>query len=200
MLKQVLEKGTSVRALARQQGCSPALVQNLVALASLAKDARQAFLEGRVGRKKALQRARQVKPIVDQSHLPRTSKESLKPPEEYAQLIADFIRSSGLLPIDWEMILVQIDQLLYGNLRWQLVEEAPKAGGIRTVKDPWAVIKTCEPEHGDFNSVPDIINHWVTWFARWSQHIILSRKVLEAALDSARRSLISKKLYNSGRR
>ncbi len=121
---------------------------------------------------------------------PPPAAESVKTAEDYAQLIADFVRSSGLLAADWETIFGQINQLLYGFMRWELACQAPRPGRVKPVKDPGAFIKRCEPDNGDLNSVPEIVNHWVTWFARWSLWVIPNRRLLGDAVDLARCRLL----------
>ena len=69
-LKRLVDQGISKRELARRVKCSQTLIRNLVALADLPEQERQAVEAGTLGRKQALKRSRDRKRM---KHLPEPS-------------------------------------------------------------------------------------------------------------------------------
>lgn len=205
-LKQLHERGLSLAELARKFGCSKSLVRDLVELASLPKELEQAYIQGQIGRKAVLKRARAEKKQVAPKKpalapepqndayqnfvLVLTEEDREKKVTENAQLIINWFHSLNLASCYWEGFFQQVKFGLYGPFRWLFNSEAPQPDEIKPDENPWDVIKRCKVEKGNPRFVTDIVNDLVTWLARWVQRVVSDRAIMEDAIDQARRTLL----------
>lgn len=201
-LRQLHEHGRSLAELARKFGCSKSLARDLVELAHLPEDLEELYLQGELGRKKALKTARAGKKqansrtsdvstmLQNDTHHNSTRVLNEKDRDKSVGLIIEWVRSPDLEPCDWEGFFQQVKFGLHGPFRRLFSAEAPKPHKINPDEDPREVIKRCKAEGGNPNSVPGIINNAVVWFARWVQWIIPDRAMMEDAIDKARGQLL----------
>lgn len=203
--KKLAEQGGSLATLARKFRCSKSHVRDLIMLASLPRDLQQAYVQGRLGRKKVLALARahtkQVQ-ITDE-----TSSELQEQPQQnsdlimseserqayiaqHAKLVVDWLRSTTLSPCDWEAFFRQIDLALYGPYPLLFAENAPRHTKISPEEDPWQVIRRCKPQLGTEVSLPDVINKHIDWLARWIQIVVPDRELMKETLGTAETVLV----------
>ncbi len=205
--KQLLDQGDSLAEVAQKIDCSRSQVRNLAMLANLPKDLEEAYLQGKVGRKKVLAMVRARRNAVAAKEVGATgellpgnpgqypvpapnSEERQKKGSEYAKLIIDWAHSTDLAPCFWSPLFQQINLALYGPFPWLFRNEAPRSQEIRPHADPVKVIKACKVEGGDERSMPDIINDHVTWLARWIQRVIPDPRLMRQALAIAEATLV----------
>lgn len=192
-LKVLNHQGLSLHELGRRLGCDPKLVCDLVQLANLPEDKKQQIREGKLGRKKALKMARAMKSAAAQPRPPMTPAELEEQAKPLASLIVDWLLRAELTYDDRELFFTQVWQCLASNglLKGLFDQEAPTPQAIRSIKDPWGVIKRTKPADPGATHTWEVINHLVLWFARWSQRVMSNKLVLQEAVFSAQQRIRS---------
>ena len=121
--KKLADCGATLGTLARKFGCSKSHVRDLIMLASLPRDLQQAYVQGRLGRKKVLALARDTKQVQisdetgsELQEQPKQNSDLIMSESERqayiaqrAKLVVDWLRSTTLSPCHWEAFFRQID-------------------------------------------------------------------------------------------
>ena len=205
--KKAHEEGSSYAELASKFHCSKSLVRDLVALASLPKDLEEAYLQGKVGRKKALKmgqaRKKEIEANAEETVTAKVPQKDPKPnpkpvmtePEpqkwitEFATIIVDWVRSLKLAPYDLETFLSQVNYGLYGRFPRLFTDEAPKPGEVHPHEDPSKVIERCKVDGGNPQFMHEVINNDIAWLARWIQRVIPDWLMMKEAFAQAETKL-----------
>ena len=187
LLKVLHKQGLSLHELGRRWGRNPKLVRDLVQLANLPEDMKQQIREGKLGRKKALKMAEALKNAASKPQPPLTPAEFQAQAKALDSLIVDWLLKAELTPDDQVSFFAQVWQGLTvtGCLQELFKQEAPEPHAIRSVKDPWGVIKRTEPVGPPPRWTWEVINHLILWFARWAPRAMPDRRALIEAVYSA---------------
>jgi hypothetical protein len=185
-LQIVVAQGWSRRRLARELGCSPALIRQLIALAEMSEDEKQVLSSGKHGRKKmlALSRSRRAEKKLHTLLEDEKAREGVI--EKCAQLVVDFV-GPRVAPCDRMCFFGELQR--YVNA---LRSDHPSRIQRTTAEfpsDPWTVIDACKPAGSEPASVPEQINFVLHWLLRWIPKVIPS-EVLDAAYDQAEYNLL----------
>ena len=192
LLKVLHQQGLSLHELGRRLGRNPKLVRDLVQLANLPEDKKQQIREGKLGRKKALKMATAMKSAAGQPPPSLTTAEVEEQAKPFVSLIVDWLLRAELTYDDRENFFTQVCQglALNGVLKELFKQEAPTPQAIRSINDPWGVIKRTEPHDPELRYSWEVINHLVLWFARWAQRVMPNKRVLIEAAYAAQQRIL----------
>ena len=185
-LKRLVDQGISKRELARRVKCSQTLIRNLVALAELPEQERQAVEAGTLGRKQALKRSRDRKRM---KHLPEPSPaDRQRLIEECASIVEGCIRKH-LWEWCWRQCLLQIKAEFRRIRLEELKQGSSKHSHSLLSRNPRKTFWECRPEGKEPSYGPYLINFLVGWVAGWSRRVLPDSEVRDAVVDRAERNL-----------
>jgi hypothetical protein len=192
-LRFLAAQGFSKRGLAREIGCSPSLIRQLIGLAEISENEKQMLMSGKCGRKKTLERARNKRAEEEQRRLVEDQQARERLIEEYRRLITDFVEAR-VFPCDRGRFFSEMNFQLYVLRRAKFGQDCPTAqAGVRAPEDPWEILNRYKPK-GEPVYVPEKLSFDVEWLLGCLPGVIRSREIALEALTRAERRL----LYGTG--
>jgi hypothetical protein len=188
-LKDLIHHGYSRRSLARAVGVSEGLIRELVKLAELNVEEREALAAGAQSRRQVLKRIQQrkVAEALGKLKLDREEfqRQVLLNAEAFECWIKDLDIAGGYL----ERLMNEFITGPYGIRHREFANQASKVCEIPLQKDPRQIIEDCTPEGGNPASGPEFLNRCFIWYARWAERSMPSAKLRDTVASFVARRL-----------